>query len=103
MAKLIEFHVVYDSEHTAVSEFRPVRMLIDADAIESVMENPIEKNSDEWPKGCRVTLTPAVAEFGEGDEIAQGQRMVVVKESCEQIAGVLADERGIIRVPSNLT
>lgn len=103
MAKMIEFHVVYDSEHTSVSEFRPVRMLIDAAAIESVMENPIEKNSDAWPKGCRITLTPGVAEYGEGDEIAQGQRTVVVKESYEQIAAVLSDERGIVRVPSDLT
>lgn len=103
MAKMIELHVVYDSEHTAVSELRPVRMLIDVAAIETVMENPIEKDSDAWPKGCRVTLTPGIAEYGEGDEIAQGQRMVVVKEGYEQITAVLSDERGIVRVKSDLT
>ena len=46
MTKLIEFHVVYDSEHTSVSEFRPVRILVDAASIETMMENPIEPGSD---------------------------------------------------------
>lgn len=103
MAKFIEFHVVYDSEQTAVSEFRPARLLVDAAAIESVMEEPSEKAADAWPKGCRVTLTPGIAEYGEGDKIAQGQRMIVVKESYELIAAVLSDERGIIRLPTALT
>lgn len=103
MTKFIEFHAVYDSEQTSVSEFRPVRILVDAASIETVMENPIEPGSDKWPKGCRVTLIPGVAEYGEGDEIAQGQRMIVVKESYEHIAVVLSVERGVVRIPTELT
>lgn len=97
-AKLIELTAVYDSEHTSVSEFSPVPVMVDISLIETVLSDPIDPKRDGTVRGCRITLRPGIAEYGEGDEIAQGQRMIISKESYESIREVLRTERGVVSV-----
>ena len=61
MSKLIELTAVYDSTITSISEMKPAKVLVDVDAIQSVMKDWETPESDSWPRGQQVTLHPGLS------------------------------------------
>ena len=99
MSKLIELTAVYDSTITSISEMKPAKVLVDVDAIQSVMKDWETPESDSWSRGQQVTLHPSFASYGEnehGEHAVLDQRTLIVRESYEAIRAIIDQERGVI-------
>jgi len=94
MSKMLELTAAYDSTDPRLTEYKPVKVLVDVSAIQSVTMGQEES------RFCRVALVPSLPAYGEsedGESAVQDQRVLHVYEPYHEIRQILEAERGVVR------